>query len=276
MTVFRDQRQTAVDNDLWVELYNPGNTSERLNPGSSAKAALLRFNAESGQWERFNSRRNDLGLITVHAPHYNAFALQGDRFRIVLNTERNAYEVRQRYGLRRKATVTEGAGISVGGSGEITFWYNGAITNPAQTATAYYDFGDSASLALNKEVYVSYWPDEQKWYVEAPGGGEFLIGVFEDDVAHQEVEKCRLVAQSGIITAASPPEGLEWVVPDTRIDVLNMTKILLYGGDVTQPTPINEPLIAIRKPAHWDMPAAFPDQIEQCLRPAEAIDMGGV
>lgn len=63
-----------------------------------------------------------------------------------------------------KAVVTESGGITSGGSGEVTF-YSGTSAD-SETQTAYLNWAEGGeSISQNKECFVEWFEDEEKWVI---------------------------------------------------------------------------------------------------------------
>lgn len=68
---------------------------------------------------------------------------------------------------RWKGVVTESGGIAYGASGQVRIYENGAATS--WYVTAYNDWIDGGTLALNTKVVVEFWADENKWGIQDAG-----------------------------------------------------------------------------------------------------------
>lgn len=79
-----------------------------------------------------------------------------------LRSERRARVLPKR--TRWKGVVTESGGIAYGASGQVRIYENGIATS--WYVTAYNDWIDGGTLALNTKVVVEFWQDENKFGVQ--------------------------------------------------------------------------------------------------------------
>lgn len=149
-------------------------SESRLDPGGSASAVFQRWDNNAEDW-RDGDRYHTIHDADDETGARN-FALPGEVVNVRYNARTQRFECFGSFGLFRKGTVTATSPIEKDSSGEVTIWSGGEITSPAQTITAWHDWGSEGALAEDAEVYVRYFPDQQKWIILAADNAGVQIG----------------------------------------------------------------------------------------------------
>lgn len=108
------------------------------------------------------------------------------------------------------------------------------------------------------------------------GGGGLLIGVLENDCAHKQAVSVRVTSQTEIVDAGDSISIVTWAESGGSgiyMTCLNLTRITLIKGNTAAGNADAGPFVKILSVPYHAMPLIFPHQIEECLLPAQALEV---